>query len=121
MFLPVEPKGTQDMTTMLVNEYVDTVARQERKDAAEARKAEQHIEQVTAADNGAETAGTSKGLVATALVLLNLLIVAAIGVNYAVSPILSWVLLVVFVLTNMYTVNQLKEMFGTYSIVNDQE
>nr|NLD40984.1 hypothetical protein [Actinomycetales bacterium] len=97
---------------MLVNEYVHTVAREERK-AAKAHEAEQ---QITTSENGPDTGGTTKGLVAIALVLLNVLLIVAVGVNYATAPIFAWVLLIAFIGINLYTAKQLQTMFGTYTI-----
>nr|NLD40645.1 hypothetical protein [Actinomycetales bacterium] len=111
--------------TMLVNEYVHTVAREERKQAAEARRVREaglnqfHVEDLAVRiEDEADSADTGNGLTAVALVLLNVLLIAAIAVNYAFAPVVAWVLLGAFVLVNLYTVNQLKEMFGTYTLEN---
>lgn len=105
--------------TILVNEYVDTMARFDRTEATNARRVEER--ELRAESVSASDASAGNGLTAVALVMLNVLLVAMTGLTYSISAIASWVLLATFVLASMYTANALQEMFGTDSIENIEE
>lgn len=95
--------------SLLVNEYVDSVIHEELRTVAARRLDENRTE----ANFEAHVEANANQLTALALIVLNVLLVAAIGVNVSTTPIFSGVLVVGLALASVYTATKLKEMFGT--------
>ncbi|HZK05343.1 MAG TPA: hypothetical protein VFC82_05770 [Actinomycetaceae bacterium] len=108
------PRATQRKDTnmtLFVNEYVDHIGRQELLENLKARitaetETPAQADTQTDADNGSLLSGI-------VLVLINLLLVTAIGVSASISTAIAWMVTIGLAITAAATAAVLKDMFGT--------
>lgn len=90
--------------TILNNEYVETIVQDEIRQMTTAR-----IEHARSAAQDRD----ARGLTVFSLMILNVLLTAAVGINIGSANIFAYVMAAGLAISSVYTARQIDEMFGT--------